>query len=84
MYITPATTRVAACMTALTDVGPSIASGSHECIPIATLLTDTISSSTQSIGPLHVLHYVHALSDGTLSVYTLYVPFAFHWYGYSI
>ena len=53
VYRTPATTNVAACMTADTEVGPSIASGSQLCNPIKTLLTPTIRRSRESM-VLHV------------------------------
>jgi len=56
-YSTPATTKVAAWMTADTDVGPSIASGSQLWRPMATLLMDTMLSRSKStrLPPLTVL-----------------------------
>ena len=48
IHTTPATTNVAAWMTADTAVGPSIASGSQLCRPTVTLLTATIASSILS------------------------------------
>ena len=51
----PATTRVAAWMTADTDVGPSMASGNHEWIPMVTDFTETIvRSMVSSILPAHL------------------------------
>ena len=47
-YSTPATTSVAACITADTEVGPSIASGNQLCIPITTLLILTMANRIQS------------------------------------
>ena len=47
----PATTSVAACITALTAVGPSIASGNHECIPSSTLFMLTIVYMSSSAMP---------------------------------
>ena len=52
IHTTPATTNVAAWMTADTAVGPSIASGSHPWIPRRMHLTDTISMQRASV----VLH----------------------------
>ena len=48
-------------MIADTDVGPSIASGSHACNPTPTLLMDTMSSSIPSTYvPLLVLALYYA------------------------
>ena len=45
---TPATTSVAACITALTPVGPSMASGNQLWRPSTTLFTDTILITSMS------------------------------------
>ena len=51
IHTAPATTRVAAWMMADTEVGPSMASGSHVWIPNITSLTDSIRMPSSSDTP---------------------------------
>jgi hypothetical protein len=55
IHTTPATTNVAAWMTALTAVGPSIASGNQECKPKSTLLILTMAKHIMSMIPTAIL-----------------------------